>query len=217
MLSVWFPEVLASNSSNPSPNLFLNLFHFFDFLIHVVDFITCFADFFPFVLLTLVSGHWIEFICLFVSSFRPSIILIRQLRISSSGSFPGFSMPELSACGEWSFGGARLRAPSCFLPFPAVIWVSAGLDFSSGVWEGACYCTVCSWRLCPQYPLVRRKWAALGSVVSVTGELHGRSHAPPSSPPIHFLYSPSFLLTLACELLVALWISKAFPLFLCWW
>lgn len=74
---------------------------------------------------------------------------------------PDFSMPELS--GEWSCGRARLRAPSCFLLFRAVIWMSAGLDFSSGVWKGACFCTVCSWRLCPQYHWVRRKWDALGS------------------------------------------------------
>lgn len=131
---------------------------------------------------------------------------------------PGFSMPELSACGERSFGGARLRVPSCFLPFRAVIWVSAGLDFSSGVWEGACYCTVCSWRLLSPVPLSEEKMGCFRKCLqSPWLERHGRSHAPPCSLPTRFLYSPSFLLTLACELLVALWISKAFPLFLCWW
>lgn len=149
----------------------------------------------PFVLLTLVSGHWIEFICLFVSSFRPSIILIRQLQISSSGSSPASVFPELSACGERSFGGARLRAPSRFLPFRAVIWVSAGLDFSSGVWEGACYCTVCcSWRLCPQYNLVRRKWAALGSVSSLRDwrDMAGATLHLVLFPPIFFIPHLSF-------------------------
>lgn len=163
MLSIWFLEVLASSSSNSSPNLFLNLFHVFDFLIHVADFITCVADFFPLCIadFSLWALDWIYlFICVLFQAINhfnqtTSEIFIWQL--------PGFSMPERSACGEWSCGGARLRAPSCFLLFRAVIWMSAGLDFSSGVWEGACYCTVCSWRLCPQYHWVRRKWSSLGS------------------------------------------------------
>lgn len=97
---------------------------------------------------------------------------------SSSDSFPisacWSSEPEES--GLLKEPGSVLLHTSCC----AVISVSVGLHFSSGVQEASSYSTVYTWRLRPQCHLVRRTWTAVGSIISLWEAMF------PLSLPNHF-------------------------------